>query len=262
MSYTLPYDTSNIIETIQQTGLWKRKLAFIYNIFGRRAGFTSTSLLNDVKEFDNSVALIPILSNSALDIISSSINDTNTAGTGIRQVKVLYIDASNNIVQSPAISLDGTTLVTNVLTGVNEVLSMESFTSGSGVVAAGNIRLRINGGVVEVEQISINTNRSMSARFMVPAGYTGYLHAWNTQSANNDQDVRLRATVDTFTRALTTEFHFVSVHLSALNTSSGNINLPFLTLPPLCKIRVATISAGVGAAVKCEASFQLVLIEN
>ena len=254
-----PYD---MIQEITTTGKFKGKDAFAFNIFGRRAGFTSITVLNDVKEFDNGVALIPTLSNSTLDIISSSVNDTNTAGTGARKVKVTYIDVSNNMVQSADINLNGTTLVTNVLTGVNEVLWMEVTELGSGTVAAGNIRLRINGGTVEVEQVTAGTNKSMSARFMIPTGYTGFIDSWDCEAVNNDQEVRLRVTMNCFTGELSNIYHFMDSKSIATNSNSGHQPLSFIQIPALARIKVSTISAGTAAAVKCGTSFILVLLKN
>jgi len=211
---------NDIIEEVQTTGAYRAHSSMVWRILGRRAGFTSTSVLNDVKEFDNSVAAIPILSNSSLDILSSSVND-DVGGTGINTVRVAYINSSNNFVQSDPIELDGTTLRTNVLTGVNAVLWMEAETVGSGAVAVGNIRLRINGGVIEVEQITAGGNKSLSARIMVPAGYNAYLTSWDGHCVNADQDMRLRATVNTATRALIAPYLFQDNAYLAVNTTIG-----------------------------------------
>lgn len=251
-----------VIQQIQTTGKYRGKTAYAFNVFGRRAGFTSTSVLNDIKEFDNGVAINPVLAASSLDILSSSVNDTNAAGTGLRKVKVTYIDNNNNIVQSPNINLNGTTLVTNVLTNVNEVLWMEGTDKGSSEVAAGNIRLRINGGIVEVEQITAGGNRSMSARFMIPTGYTGFLDSWNSESVQNAQEVRLRAQVDTYTRALSTVYHYVDANTLPADSNSGHQILPWLPIPALAKIKVSTISAGTASSNKCGSSFIIVIIAN
>ena len=251
---------ANIIETIQLTGQHRGKTAYCFDILGRRAGFTSVSVLNDIKEFDNAVADIPVLSNSTLDIISSSTNDA-AAGTGVRTVKVVYINNSNALVESGAITLDGTTLVTSVLTGVNEVLWMETNTVGSGGVAAGDIRLRINGGTVEVEQITAGGNKSLSARFMVPAGYTGYLASWKSNAINNDQDLRLRALAHSLDRSLGTAYLFQSEMYLANNTNQVK-ELPFLKIPATAKVKCSTLSAGTPGTVRCDTSFVIAIIAD
>lgn len=246
---------------IARTGKYNGKTAYAFNILGRRSGFTSTSVFNDVKEYDNAVANIATLSNSTLDIISSSASDTNTAGTGVRQVKVVYIDNSNNLVESAAINLNGTTLVTSVLTGVNFVLWMEAVTVGSGGVAAGNIRLRINGGTVEVEQISLGGNKSMSGCAMVPIGYKGYITSLQGTAISANQDLRLRATVNTFDRTISTVFHYVD-NLFLINGQTSRSEFHSLQLPALCKVKCSTISSATAAANRADVSFNLILIAD
>lgn len=260
MSYLRQFET--LTEAISRTGLLYGQTAFALTLQGRRLGFTSTTLFNDVKEFDNAVAEIPIFSNATLDIISSSAADTNAAGTGVRTVRVVYIDNLNNLVQSGAIALNGTTLVTSVLTGVNEVLWMESDTAGSSGKAAGNIRLRINGGVVEVEQITLGGNKSMTARFMVPAGYTAFIPNWRITAVNQDQDVRLQATVNSLDRTLGSLYTFQANAAIAVNSNSSNLLLPFLKFPALSRIKVSTISAGTGVSVKCDVNVILILVQD
>lgn len=260
MSYLKTYET--LTEIVSITGKLYDKTAYAFNIAGRRAGFTSITLSNDIKEFDNSVADFPVLAASTLDIISSSANDTNSAGTGVRQVKVVYINSSNALVESPAINLNGTTLVTSVLTGVNEVLWMETHVAGSGAVAAGNIRLRINGGTVEVEQITVGGNKSLSARFMVPAGHTAYIPNWRAHAINDNQNVALKATVNTLDRTLSTAYKVMSSLDVANNANSSTTLLPFMKLPALSRIRVSTISGGAGGTVRCNTNFVVILVQD
>lgn len=260
MSFLRQFET--LIEIVSITGQLYGKTAKAFNITGRRAGFTSTTVLQDIKEYDNAVAESPELSNATLDIISSSASDTNTAGTGIRQVKVVYTDTSNNIVESAAINLNGTTLVPSVLTGVNSILWMEAVTVGSGGRAAGNIRLRINGGVVEVEQISTQNNKSFTGRFTVPVGFTAYIPDWRTHAINNDQNVRIQAQVHTLDRTLSTVYTAQANSDIATNTNGTPLLLPFLRFPALCKIKISTISAGTAASVQCDVSMSVVIVAD
>ena len=253
--------STDLIQTIQTTGQYKGKTAFVFNILGRRAGFTSTSVLNDIKEFANGTAAIPILAGTEpLEIVSSAAGDT-AAGAGAQNVKVTYIDASNNIVQSAAINLNGTTPVAAGFTAIEPLWMEVSAVGTAGGVAAGNIVLRVVSGAVEIEQVSAGGNRSLSARAMVPTGYTGYVLNWNSHAINNDQDMRIRAQVDTFTRAFAAPFHFIDADYLASNTGSLS-NTPFLKIPALAKIKVSTLSAGTGATIRAETSFTLVLIQN
>ena len=103
------------------TGKYLSRACSVFNIIGRRAGFTSTSVLNDVKEFANSTAAIPVIT-------------------------------SNNLVESAAITLNGTAAVAAGFTA-NEILWMETTAVGSEAVAVGNIRLRVVTGSIEIEQL-------------------------------------------------------------------------------------------------------------
>ena len=254
-------DNRSIVEEIQMTGFFNGKIGKVFNILGRRAGFTSTSVFNDIKEFDNAIANIPVLSNSSLDIISSSALDINTTGTGVRTVIVVYINNSGVLTQSPPIALNGTTLVTNVLTGVNEVLWMESETTGSGNNAAGNIRLRINGGVVEVEQISIGANKSMSARVMIPTGYTGYLLNMDGSAISSNQDIRLRATSNSFDNTLVTPYHFLD-NMYLVSGFFAAKDLHFIKIPAGARVKFSTISSATAPTNRADVSFTIIMLEN
>jgi len=256
-----PLSVEDIIPTIQLTGQYLGKIAHVFNLMGQRNGFTSITVHNAIKEYDNAVADIADTNNSTLDIISSSVNDA-AAGTGVRTVKVTYINNLNNLVESAAITLNGTTLVTSVLTGVNQVLWMESATVGSVGSAVGNIRLRINGGTVEVEQISIGNNKSRSAVFMIPTGYTGYLVNWNASAINNDQATVVVAQVNTLDRTFSTVYHAQSTKYAALNTNVIAVPDLWLKLPALARIKALTVSGGTAAAVRCNVNIKIVLIEN
>jgi hypothetical protein len=250
----------SIIETIRRTGFFNGKIGKVFNILGRRNGFTSTTVLNDIREFDNGSAVNTTLSNSTLEIVSSSPSDA-LAGTGIQSVKVVYINNSGDMVQSSNINLNGTTPVTSVLTGVNEVLWMEASAVGSGTVAAGNVRLRINGGGTEVEQITVGGNKSMSARFMIPTGYTGYVTATDAAAIGSNQDFRIRATVSTFDNSLTTPFHFLE-NLFLTSGVYGAKQLPYFVIPSGARIKCSTISSATPVANRADISFTLILIQD
>lgn len=249
-------------QTVSFTGQFNGRPAFSYHVIGRRAGFTSSTVFNDVKEFDNNVAAIPVLNNSTLDVLSSSASDTNAGGTGVRKVRVTYINAANNLVESPNINLNGLTLVTSVLIGVNEILWMEASEVGSALVAVGNIRLRLNGSVVEVEQISLGNTRSMTARFMVPVGFTGYITAWRGSAVNNDQDLRLLATVNSFDRTLSPVFKAQASLNLPTNMSATCFENQFIKIPALARLKIATMSATTGAAVEVETNLFLITVQD
>jgi hypothetical protein len=251
---------ADLIETIQTEGVYRGKAARVYTILGRRAGFTSTSVMNDVKEFDNAVAEIPILTGAeALEIISDSASDT-AAGTGARTVTVTYINGSNALVESGAITLNGVAAVAAGFTAL-EILWMETATAGSGGVAAGNVRLRTVAGPVELEQITAGGNKSRSARFRVPTAHTAYLVDWEASAISSRQDMRLRAQVNTIDRSLSTVYKFQDTHYLP-EDQTAVIPLSFLKIPALATVKVSTISNGTPSSNRADCSFDICVIAN
>jgi len=257
-------DNRTIIEEIQMTGQYKGKTAYVFNLMGRRAGFTSTSAYNDIREFNASgggaTAVNTELSNNTLDIVSSSASDGG-AGIGALTVKVVYINNAGALLQSGVITLNGTTPVASVLTNVNAVLWMEVFTAGSNLTAVGNIILRISGGGATTEQISAGGNKSLSAKALIPTGYTGYISNFFASSQGAEQVVRIRAAKDSLTNVVGTVYNFVDT----LSISSGNVGIkevPMIKLLQNTRIKVSTISSALAAGNKVEVSFVLILIAN
>lgn len=262
MSYA-PFSFADLVQQVSLTGLYNGHVAKIFQIMGRRAGFTSLTVLNDVKEFDNAAAAIPIFTSAdALEIISSSVNDDGApAGTGVQTVKVTYINASNALVESANITLNGTTAVAAGFVA-NEIICMEATAVGSGLVAAGNIRLRIVAGPVEIEQISLGSTKSMSARFMVPTGYKGYMIHWDGSAVNNDQDMRLLATVTTLNRTLLPGVYIQHDLIYIPLNTVADAQQAFLVYPALSRIKVATLSGGTAGSVRAASSFGIVIIAD
>lgn len=251
----------NILE-IQKTGFYQGKIAKIYDLSGRRKGFTSTSIPQDLYEYLGSTSFFnTVTSANALEIVSSDANDTNAAGTGIRTVIVTYIDGSNNLVQSSAIALNGTTPVAAGFTA-NEIISMEAASSGALRVAQGNIRLRIVAGPVEIEQITAGTSKSKTGKFMIPSGYKGYLLHWNGQAINNDQDLLILAQRDSYTHEFTSGYHVIDNAYTPSNTISPEMNLNFTPIPALSRVKLSTTSAGTAVTVRASGSFSILIIKD
>lgn len=256
-----PTDIVNPTFAAARLGLVNGHAAEVFHVMGRRAGFNSTSVLQDVGEFlATSIDALPELTGAeSLEIVSSSANDT-AAGTGARTVRVGYIDTSNNLVVSADITLNGTTPVALAFKA-NFILWMETTTVGSNTVAAGNIILRIAAAGATQEQITAGGNRSLSARFMVPVGYHGYITGWGINAIGTTQDARLRATVRTRSRTLGTDYVFQSVYYLGAGANASE-DLPYLALPGLCKVKVSTIPGSASASNRIDAEFTVLLIAD
>lgn len=254
-------EVADLLQTVNFDGLYRGRTAKAFHITGRRSGFNSTSVLQDCSEVLGTTtdAVADLAGTETLEIVSSSAADA-AAGTGVRTVKITYINASNALVESAAITMNG---VTPVATGITAkcLLWVEATTVGSGNVAAGNIVVRNTVGPVNYIQITAGGNKSLAAVFMVPAGYTGYVTDWGGNAISTTQDMRLRATVGTYARDLQVPYHFMS-NLYLASGSGGEEVVGFLKLPALCRVKVSTIAGATAAANRLDASFNIVIVAD
>lgn len=254
---------ASIEAEISITGKWFNRDAKIFHILGRRTSFTSTSVFNDLGEGigTSSSALFPTLTGSeTIEVLSSSTNDTNTAGTGVRKIRVTYINTSYAIVETADINMNGTTPVTVTASGMLQPLWFEAVDWGSGAISAGTITLRTNAPLT-LSQITAGGNKSIDAIFMIPDGYTGYIIGWGMDAKANAQDFRLRATCNSYDRTLLTQYIFQNNHNVASN-SNYHEPLHWLKYPARTKIKVSTISSSTSAQTRADVSFTIILIAD
>lgn len=244
-------------------GFIQTTAARTFLVLGRRAGFNSTTVLQDVGEFlGTTIDAFPELTGAeALELVSSSAQDAPN-GVGTWTVKIAYLDTAFQIQSSPDITLNGVTPVP-VPFRATFIYYMEATSGGANAVSAGNILLRIAGGGATHEQISAGGNKSLSCRFMVPAGMHAHMSSWAiTAIGNATQDVRLRGTVLTRERTLNSRYIFQDNSFVQNTASSGEIVIPWLTFPPLCRIKISTLASNGAAQNRLDASFTLLLMEN
>lgn len=243
------------------TGEIDGKTARGFHVMGRRAGFNSTSVLQDIGEFlGTSINALPELTGvESLEVVSTSASDAD-GGTGCQKVRIVYIDTFGNLVESADITLAGATPVPLAFKA-RFIYWMEASVVGTNEVSVGNILLRIAGGGATHEQITAGGNRSLTCRFMVPAGYTGYLSGWGNWAITATQDVRLRATVRSLDRSLGSPYIFQSAVYLAGGGSSEE-GLPWMSCPPLSKIKVSTFPGAAPAINRIDSEFTILLIAN
>jgi hypothetical protein len=155
--------------------------------------------------------------------------------------------------------LDGTTPVALGAVRMLFVFWMEALTGGTSEVAVGNIDLRIAATGAVQERISAGGNRSLSARFMVPDGYEAFIPEWSVSTIGTSQDVRLRATVSTDTRALCSQYIFQDTFTTASDNSSLQV-IPYLKIPARAKIKVSTLAGATGTQNKIHSAFTIYLV--
>lgn len=253
-----------VIAEIGITGKFAGKTAYVFNIMGRRASFTSTSLLNDVGEGIGTaaIAVFPILTGAeTIQVISSSINDDGApVGTGARTVKITYIDTNFNIVETADIVLNGTTAVSVMVGGMLQPLWFEVTSVGSNLVAFGTITLRTSAPLT-LSQITAGGNASLDSIFMVPDGYTAYCSYRELSNITNSQDFRLQATVNKLDRSLSTVFHYQTNKNTPSNLGFDG-PVPWLKFPARSKIKGSTISSSIAAGTRADYSFNVILIKD
>lgn len=109
---------------------------------------------------------IPSAAGSQITVVSSDPNDT-AAGTGIRTVRIIYLDATYTP-QTEDITLNGTTPVLTVATDIIFIQCSFALTFGSNTYAVGNISF--SDGTYDISYISAGSLRCESSARMVPAG--------------------------------------------------------------------------------------------
>ena len=249
------------------TGTVKGKTANRITIMGTRTlGWSSTSIFGDACEYLNTSQpdMNTPTTGQTLYVRSSSAADAS-AGTGIRTLRIVYLDASGSQ-QTVAATLNGTTPV-SIGSGFSFIQWMESETVGSGGVAAGNITLSSNAAgaptVAETfEYISTGGGKSLSGRYKVPTGYSAYAIDFDVSAIGNTMDMRLRADVATHSRALTAGvFHFQDRAFLAAGTSRSN-SLKYTKFPAGSVLKISASPGAAAAGNKLDCTLSLLTIAD
>lgn len=233
------------------------RAAAAWHVLGRRAGFNSTSVLQDVAEYLTGNIFVPLNGTETLEVVSSSIQDDPALpGTGTHSVTIVFLNTSYAIV-SATVNLNGTTPVNLGGTRMLFVYYMEATAGGSGETSVGNIDLRIAGGGAIQERITAGGNRSLSGRFMVPDGYSAFISGWHvtTQGVNFTADARLRATPGTGTRFVFQDSLFCSGNGGTVDTE-----LPWIKKPARSIIKPSIFASATGATNRVDIDFTILLL--
>lgn len=116
--------------------------------------------------WSNGSYALPPAEGVQISLVSSSANDA-AAGTGIRTVRIDYLNASLASA-TETVTLNGTTPVNTAATNIRFVVAVTMVTYGSGKSAGGNITIS-NGGTTYA-YIASGGNRCETSVYMVPTG--------------------------------------------------------------------------------------------
>ena len=238
-------------------------------MLGNRSSFPSSTLLVDICEFNPQLAggnyriYTPKTNTFGLEISSTDANDSS-AGTGVRTVEIIYLN-TNWVEKSVVVSLNGTTAVTAVASGVRRVNDMYSVTCGTNGVAAGDLTLTtLSGDSIEspwsgtqtFRYIGSGGNKDRTCLYTVPLNKSVYIDTMTNSSANQDQDIRLRANVNPNTR-LFVESNVYLFQTTIFIGSNGNntTNLNWARFPGKVDIKVSSISANTSGKMSSFVSF-------
>lgn len=184
----------------------------------------------------------PIWTGVQPTIQSSSDNDT-ILGTGLRQVRVIYVDTAGIMLSD--VALAGQTQVQMVADDVAFIQCMHSIENGTyGGVAAGNIT--VTSGATVLNVLPAGGNRCTSAHRLVPANKVMYLKSWHCSSAsgaNRRSLFRLRTTSLEDGEVFDGTFLFRSA-VTCFDTAYGIEFYVPLRIPPIAEVKISAIVTG------------------
>lgn len=244
---------------------YNNKQALVFEVLGLRdSTFDSISILHDVVEFLGTGEYVytkPTTSDTFV-VNSTSANDT-AAGSGTRTIKIVYLDA-NGDEQHTTVTMNGTSdvAVPAMANNCTFVQYMYVLTNGSSPTSEGTITLYNTAKTVKYEQITANGNMSLSARYMVPTGYTAYITSWSVGAIRQAFDARLRSNTDKVDRtAIVDGFLFQNIVYVGSEDNFAS-DKPWIECPAGAEIKVSAFPIATSGNPKIDTSFTVVLLKN
>jgi hypothetical protein len=250
---------------IAQTGKYRGKIANYGYCLGRRSlGWTDVSSQGDISNYlDTSQQANTVVNVGTTYYIRSTSAQDGVGGTGIRSMRINYLDGLGNRTIL-IVNTNGTTGV-SLGNNISFVQYMESETQGSSGAAVGDITISSVSGAPTVaqtiEKISIGDSRSLSGRVKVPAGFSLYLRGWRASAIGARMDTRLRGTVFTNDRSLSTGFHFQQPMYLPDGVSDSEV-FHYLKFPEGSELKISAIPGGAPAGNRCDSSFHFFILQN
>lgn len=186
----------------------------------------------------NRTAYTEQTTNAQRSIASASAADTNTAGTGARQVRITYLDQTGAGPYTETVNLNGTTYVNTTAVNICFIEKMEIVSVGSGGSNAGIITLKaaITGGGATIGTIAVSNNQTFWTHHYVPISKTCYITSIscssNSSTVGNGSLYHLRAyRIGLSTNPNTQISDFVWVHGQSSNVVR-NYGTPIRVIGP------------------------------
>jgi len=152
-------------------------------------GFTFVDASTDLQTADLSVT------------IDNTANMANGGGTGLRTMRVDYLDA-DGVRQSETITMDGLTPVLTTATGVTAILSLTALTVGSTGAAVGAVSVKDLAAAVIFGTIAAGTVQDDAACYRVPASKVAFVSAVELSAGAVATTVKLKSDANPVTGAV------------------------------------------------------------
>lgn len=166
---------------------------------------------------------------STLTIVSTSVNDTNTNGSGCRQIVIFGIDANRDL-QTEVVNLNGTSNVVTTTTwlGINRVAM---YLCGSGMINDGTITITATTGGANMAQMPVGVGVTQQCLFFVPRNHQ-FIVEWirvNTlkQSGGINPKITIKMWVFSAVSNGKQEVYRVDIDTSVSNDVDEELRLPF-----------------------------------
>jgi len=178
-----------------------------------------------------------------MEVVSSSADDTSN-GTGVRKVKIWYLDDAG-VEKTEEITMNGATPVATTATDIYRINRFRITATGTGLKAAGNIDIRNLADTPIYARISTGMTRARQAIYTVPAGKVLYITSV-TMSCGANVSGRLvrfttRATYDNIADTINSWFTaYTEIYLED-NAITVSLEIP-THFHPLVDIKVSAIS--------------------
>lgn len=177
----------------------------------------------------------------------------NGAGTGLRTVRLDYLDA-NGIAQAEVVTLNGTTAVTTTATDATAILGVSALTLGSNGSAVGTVSVTNVGNTSTFEVIPAAACASASAAYKVPAARQSYVTKVAASAGAVATTVKLCSDTNPATGAIVNGATFVwSSAIFGTTPEDIGPNVPWGPFPAGAKLWLQGLSA---AGTACQGSLE------
>lgn len=211
----------------------------------------STSL---VDIWTHSSSLIYLSSAETMNIASSSVNDTNSSGSGARTIRLFGLDNSYNEIQEDVI-LNGNSNVPTTNSYLR-VYRMYVLTAGNTGANEGDITATSSSSSTVQAIISTGYNQTLQSQYTVPSGY--YALVSNLIMSTRISDA---ARIQAETREFGGVFRPQRIFNIYQETFQDIFN-PYFLIPPKTDMRIRAIKTGGSETVEVNVAYTIYLVDQ